>query len=79
MRLAVLVTAVGGGDVLQLKARPCRELAEEYLLESTKFWSGSPGGAEEVGGRQRDKGKMKVRVERLMNESLIVVKGCVQV
>ena len=55
-RLAVLVKAVGGGDVLQLKARPCRELAEEYLLESTKFWSGRPGGAEEVGGeteRQR--------------------------
>lgn len=24
------------GNILQEKARPCRELADEYLLESTK-------------------------------------------
>ena len=60
--LSVLLDVLGGGDVLQLKARPWRELAEEYLLESTKFWSESRGGAEEGGGGgQRDKEKMSGR------------------
>lgn len=27
-------------NILQVKARPCREPADEYLLESTNVWSG---------------------------------------
>lgn len=41
-----------------MKARPCRELAVEYLLESTKVWSGGEraGGREVEGGRERVRG-----------------------
>lgn len=43
--------------IVQVKASPCRELAVEYLLESTKVWSWRPlplalvqeGGGEEEG------------------------------
>lgn len=48
-----------------MKASPCRELAVEYLFESTNVWSGTEAG----GGETRREGlKVRERVKKVRRE-----------